>query len=126
MKVHTPRGEKVDLLTVNIGPSHPATHGALRAFVALDGEIITAAAQEIGYLHRGFEKMVEQGTYQQVLPYTDRLNYCSAILNNIGFCVTAEKMFEVEVPERCQVLRVLLSELSRLIDHLVCVAAAAV
>jgi NADH:ubiquinone oxidoreductase subunit D len=126
VKVHTPRGEKVDLLTVNIGPSHPATHGALRAFVALDGEIITAAAQEIGYLHRGFEKMVEQGTYQQVLPYTDRLNYCSAILNNIGFCVTAEKMFEVEVPERCQVLRVLLSELSRLIDHLVCVAAAAV
>jgi len=126
VKVHTPRGEKVDLLTVNIGPSHPATHGALRAFVALDGEIITAAAQEIGYLHRGFEKMVEQGTYQQVLPYTDRLNYCSAILNNIGFCVTAEKMFEVEVPERCQTLRVLLSELSRLIDHLVCVAAAAV
>lgn len=126
MKVHTPRGEKVDLLTVNIGPSHPATHGALRAFVALDGEIITAAAQEIGYLHRGFEKMVVQGTYQQVLPYTDRLNYCSAILNNIGFCITAEKMFEVDVPERCQVLRVLLSEMSRLIDHLVCVAAAAV
>lgn len=126
MKVNTPTGEKVDLLTVNIGPSHPATHGALRAFVALDGEIITAASQEIGYLHRGFEKMVEQGTYQQVLPYTDRLNYCSAILNNIGFCVTAEKMFEVDVPERCQTLRVLLSEMSRLIDHLVCIAAAAV
>ncbi len=126
MKVRSPNGEKVDLLTVNIGPSHPATHGALRAFVALDGEIITAAAQEIGYLHRGFEKMVEQGTFQQVLPYTDRLNYCSAILNNIGFCLTAEKMFGVEVPERCQTLRVLLSEMSRLIDHLVCVAAASV
>ena len=126
MKVHTPQGEKIDLLTVNIGPSHPATHGALRAFVALDGEVIAAAAQEIGYLHRGFEKMVEQGTYQQVLPYTDRLNYCSAILNNIGFCLAAEDMFGVEVPERCQTLRVLLSELSRIIDHLVCVSAALV
>lgn len=124
MKVQTPKGEKVDLLTVNIGPSHPATHGALRAFVALDGEIITAASQEIGYLHRGFEKMVEQGTYQQVLPYTDRLNYCSAILNNIGFCLATENMFRVEVPERGQTLRVLLSEISRIIDHLVCVAAA--
>lgn len=124
MKVHTPNGEKIDLLTVNIGPSHPATHGALRAFVALDGEVVAAAAQEIGYLHRGFEKMIEQGTYQQVLPYTDRLNYCSAILNNVGFCLAAEKMFGVEVPERCQVLRVLVSELSRIIDHLVCVAAA--
>ena len=126
MKVRNQEGEKIDLLTVNIGPSHPATHGALRAFVALDGEMIRAAVTEIGYLHRGFEKMVEQGTYQQVLPYTDRLNYCSAILNNIGFSHTVEKMFEVEIPERATVLRVLLSELSRLIDHQVCIAAAAV
>lgn len=125
MKVLTPQGEKIDLLTVNIGPSHPATHGALRAFVALDGETIAGTVTEIGYLHRGFEKMVEQGTWQQVLPYTDRLNYCSAILNNIGFCHTIERMFEVEVPERAKVLRVLLSELSRIIDHVVCVAAAA-
>lgn len=126
MKVLTPDHEKVDLLTINIGPSHPATHGALRAFVALDGETIAGAVTEIGYLHRGFEKMVEQGTFQQVLPYTDRLNYCSAILNNIGFCHTIERMFQVDLPERARVLRVLLSELSRIIDHMVCVAAAAV
>jgi len=124
MKTLTPDGEKLDLFTVNIGPSHPATHGALRSFVALDGEVVVAAVGEIGYLHRGFEKMVEQGTYQQVLPYTDRLNYCSAILNNIGFCKAVESMFQVGVPERATVLRVLLSELSRVIDHLVCVAAA--
>ncbi|HNY30465.1 MAG TPA: NADH-quinone oxidoreductase subunit D [Fibrobacteria bacterium] len=125
MKVLTPQGEKIDLLTVNIGPSHPATHGALRAFVALDGETIASAVSEIGYLHRGFEKMVEQGTWQQVLPYTDRLNYCSAILNNVGFCHTIERMFEIDVPDRTRELRVLLSELSRIIDHSVCVAAAA-
>ena len=77
----------------------------------------------MGYLHRGFEKMVEQGTYNMVLPYTDRLNYCSAILNNIGFCKAAETMFGVEVPERTQRLRVIVGELSRIIDHLVCVGA---
>ena len=126
MKVRAPQGDKIDLLTVNIGPSHPATHGALRAFVALDGETIAGAVTEIGYLHRGFEKMVEQGTYQQVLPYTDRLNYCSAIANNIGFCHVVESMFEVDIPERATVLRVLLTELSRIIDHEVCIAAACV
>lgn len=126
MKVITPEGDKVDLLTVNIGPSHPATHGALRNFVALDGEIIVASATEIGYLHRGFEKMVERGTYQQVLPYTDRLNYCSAIMNNVGFCHAAESMFRVEIPERATTIRVIVAELSRIIDHLVCVSAALV
>jgi NADH-quinone oxidoreductase subunit D/NADH-quinone oxidoreductase subunit C/D len=123
MKVRNRSGEVIDLMTVNIGPSHPATHGTLRIFAALDGESVVAAVSEIGYLHRGFEKMVEQGTFQQVLPYTDRLNYCSAMMNNIGFCKAAEAMFGVEVPERCIVLRVILSELSRIIDHLVCVCA---
>lgn len=126
MKVITPEGDKIDLLTVNIGPSHPATHGALRNFVALDGETIVASATEIGYLHRGFEKMVERGTYQQVLPYTDRLNYCSAIMNNVGFCHVAESMFRVEIPERATTIRVIVAELSRIIDHLVCVSAALV
>ena len=124
MKVLSPDGEKLDLFTVNIGPSHPATHGALRSFVALDGEEIIASVGEIGYLHRGFEKMVERGTFNQVLPYTDRLNYCSAIMNNVGFCKAAESMFEAEIPERATTLRVLLCELTRVIDHLVCVAAA--
>jgi NADH-quinone oxidoreductase subunit D/NADH-quinone oxidoreductase subunit C/D len=123
MRVRRPDGEVVDLMTVNVGPSHPATHGTLRALCALDGETIAAAVCEMGYLHRGFEKMVEQGTYQQVLPFTDRLNYCSAMMNNIGFCKAAERMFAVEVPERCITLRIILCELSRIIDHLVCVCA---
>ncbi|MBA3685730.1 MAG: NADH-quinone oxidoreductase subunit D [Planctomycetes bacterium] len=123
MKVLTPKGEQLELLTVNMGPSHPATHGTLRVFCALDGETIVASMCEMGYLHRGFEKMVEQGTYTMVLPYTDRLNYCSAMMNNIGFCKAVEKMFAVTVPERCVVLRVILCELSRIIDHLVCVGA---
>ncbi len=121
MKVLTRANEPQDLMTVNIGPSHPATHGTLRIFAALDGETIEAAACEMGYLHRGFEKMVEQGTYTMVLPYTDRLNYCSAMINNIGFCKAVEKMFNVTVPERCITLRVVLMELSRIIDHMVCV-----
>jgi len=115
--------EPLELMTINLGPSHPATHGTLRIFTALDGESIVAACCEIGYLHRGFEKMSEQGTYTMVLPYTDRLNYCSSILNNIAFCKAAEKMFGVELPERCVTLRVILCELSRIIDHLVCVGA---
>ena len=123
MKVSSAQGESLDLMTVNIGPSHPATHGALRIFAALDGENVIGAACEIGYLHRGFEKMIEQGTFQMVLPYTDRLNYCSSMMNNIGFCKAAERMFDIELPERCVLLRVVLCELSRIIDHLVCVAA---
>ena len=123
MKVETSAGDLIELMTVNMGPSHPATHGTLRAFCALDGETIKAAACEMGYLHRGFEKMVEQGTYNMVLPYTDRLNYCSAMLNNIGFCKAVESMFGVEIPERCVRLRVIIGELSRVIDHLVCVGA---
>ena len=123
MRVITPNGETADLMTLNLGPSHPATHGTLRVFAALDGETISAAVCEMGFLHRGFEKMVEQGTYSQVLPFTDRLNYCSAMINNIGFCKAVEKMFGVEVPERCIVLRVILMELSRIIDHFVCALA---
>ena len=108
------RGEVVELMTVNMGPSHPATHGTLRALCALDGETISAAVCEMGYLHRGFEKMTEQGTYTQVLPYTDRLNYCSAMLNNIGFCKAVEGMFGVEIPERTITLRVIIGELNRI------------
>jgi NADH-quinone oxidoreductase subunit D/NADH-quinone oxidoreductase subunit C/D len=80
--------------------------------------------EEIGYLHRGFEKMVERGTWQQVVPYTDRLNYCSAIMNNIAYCRAVETMFGIELPERTKVLRVIVNELSRINDHFVCVAAA--
>ncbi|MBR2094433.1 MAG: NADH-quinone oxidoreductase subunit D [Fibrobacter sp.] len=124
MIVLDPNGEKLNLMPLNVGPSHPATHGCLRFLAAMDGETIVASVEEIGYLHRGFEKMVERGTWQQVIPYTDRLNYCSAIMNNIAFCRAVENMFGAEITERCKVLRVIVNELSRINDHFVCVAAA--
>ena len=124
MIVLDPNGEKLNLMPLNVGPSHPATHGCLRFMAAMDGETIVASVEEIGYLHRGFEKMVERGTWQQVVPYTDRLNYCSAIMNNIAYCRAVENMFGIELPERTKVLRVIVNELSRINDHFVCVAAA--
>lgn len=108
---------------LNLGPSHPATHGAIRILTALDGETISACVLETGYLHRGFEKTVETKTYNQVVPYTDRLNYCSAISNNIGYAKTIEKMLGIDITPRCTTMRVILMELSRVIDHLVCNAA---
>jgi NADH-quinone oxidoreductase subunit C/D len=118
----TPKDRK-DLVMVNLGPSHPATHGTLRALCALDGETIVAAVTEIGYLHRGFEKDCEVHTFQQCIPYTDRLNYVSAIMNNIGFCKAVERMLGIEVPARALYIRVITAELNRIIDHLVCAGA---
>lgn len=112
-----------DLMFLNLGPAHPASHGTIRTFVALDGETIISAVSEIGYLHRGFEKSCEDHTYNQIIPYTDRLNYCSAILNNIAFAHTVEGMLGVTITERAQFIRVIIGELSRVIDHLVCLAA---
>ncbi|HEY9724343.1 MAG TPA: NADH dehydrogenase (quinone) subunit D [Oscillatoriaceae cyanobacterium] len=110
-----------ELMFLNIGPSHPATHGTLRAFVALDGETIAAAVTETGYLHRGFEKTCEHRTYNQAIPYTDRLNYCSAILNNIGFAKAIEKLLDIEITDRCKFIRVAVGELMRIADHLICI-----
>lgn len=110
-----------DLLTVNLGPSHPATHGALRIECLLDGETILEAKSEIGYIHRCFEKEAEDHTWAQVMPYTDRLNYCSAMLNNSIYALAVEKMCGVEATPRANAIRVIVSELSRIIDHLVCV-----
>ncbi|MCB9834294.1 MAG: NADH-quinone oxidoreductase subunit D [Planctomycetes bacterium] len=112
-----------ELVPVNIGPAHPATHGTLRLFAKLDGETVVRVSPEIGYLHRGFEKHSESGSWTMVIPYTDRLNYCSAMLNNVAWCHGVEKMLGIEVPERTQYIRVIVSELSRIIDHAVCVAA---
>ncbi len=112
-----------DVMFLNLGPAHPASHGTIRTFVALEGETIVSAVSEIGYLHRGFEKSCENHTYNQIIPYTDRLNYCSAILNNIAFAHTVESMLGVELPHRGQFIRVIIGELSRVIDHLVCLAA---
>jgi len=120
-----PRFEDVDTdferVTLNLGPSHPATHGTLRIVATLDGETIIGADQEIGYLHRCFEKMSETHTYQQVIPYTDRLNYMSAIINNVGYCMTVEKLLGITAPPRAQHIRLMLSEFMRIADHLVCI-----
>lgn len=106
---------------LNIGPSHPAMHGTLRVMVELDGETVVRAQPEIGYLHRCFEKMAETHPYNQVIPYTDRLNYCSAPMNNVGYCKTVERLLGVEIPPKAQAMRVILSELSRIIDHIISV-----
>jgi NADH-quinone oxidoreductase subunit C/D len=108
-------------VTLNLGPSHPATHGTLRMVVTLDGETIVGSEQEIGYLHRCFEKMSETHTYQQVIPYTDRLNYCSSVINNVGYCMTVEKLLGIEAPERAQHVRLMLSEFYRISDHIICI-----
>ncbi len=121
-KGYTPE-EINDLMLLNVGPSHPASHGTIRNFVALEGETITACVTEIGYLHRGFEKSCENHTYSQVIPYTDRLNYCSAILNNIGYSKAVEEMLKIDITARAKSIRVIIGELSRIIDHLVCNAA---
>jgi len=116
-------GEEIasDYLAVNLGPSHPATHGALRVEALLDGETIIHSRSEIGYLHRCFEKEAEDHTWTQIIPYTDRLNYVSALTNNVGYVLAVEKLLQIDVPERCRVIRVIVAELGRIMDHLVCV-----
>lgn len=110
-------------MSINLGPSHPATHGTVRIVAELDGEIIKKADVEIGFLHRGFEKSAENATWTQVLPYTDRLNYVSPLLNNVGYVMAVEKLLGVKDPERSQYIRVIAGELSRICDHLTCVGA---
>ncbi|HSK78537.1 MAG TPA: NADH dehydrogenase (quinone) subunit D [Thermoanaerobaculia bacterium] len=107
-------------MTINIGPSHPAMHGTFRLMAVLDGETIMASDVEIGYLHRCFEKMSETHTWQHVIPYTDRLNYCSAFINNVGYCRTVEQLLGIEAPPRAVWARTILSEFSRIMDHCVC------
>ncbi len=114
-----------DTMLLNMGPSHPAMHGTIRIMLELDGERILNSEVEVGYLHRGFEKQCENRTYFNLLPYTDRLNYVSPLINNLGYVMTLEKMLGVEVPERAHYIRVIMSELSRISDHLTCLAAMA-
>src|SRR5215475_7779577 len=110
-------------MNINLGPSHPAMHGTVRLRVELEGETIVHVDPEIGFLHRGFQKSCENVTWNQCLPYTDRLNYVSAIMNNLGFLKAVEKLVGVEIPERAQYIRVAASELHRMHDHLTCVGA---
>jgi NADH-quinone oxidoreductase subunit D len=112
-------------VVVNVGPSHPATHGTIQIVAELDGETVTRADVHCGYLHRGFEKEAEHHTYHNVIPYTDRLNYCSALNNNFAYAEAVERLLGIEITPRCRWLRTLLSEYSRIADHVTCVAAAA-
>lgn len=114
-----------DPMRLNMGPAHPAMHGTIRMVLDLDGEIIMNVDVQPGYLHRGFEKSCERGTYAQVFPYADRLNYVSPMLNNVGFSLAVEKLLGIEVPERCQYYRVILGELARITDHFTCNGAGA-
>lgn len=113
-------------MIVNIGPSHPMTHGTLRMQFELDGEHIERAALEIGYLHRCFEKEAEERTWNQIVPYCERLNYLSPVSNSIGWCLAVEKLLNIEAPPRAQAIRVILCEVNRIMDHMVCIGAAAV
>lgn len=113
-----------EIMEIQMGPSHPASHGTIKFNLKLDGERIVDCDVEVGYLHRAFEKMCEQGTWTQVFPYTDRLNYASPCINNVGFALAVEKLLGIEVPERCKYLRMIMSEVSRITDHLTCLGAA--
>jgi len=110
-------------MIVNIGPSHPATHGTIQIIAELDGEKVIRADVHCGYLHRGFEKECESHTWHNLIPYVDRLNYCSALINDFAYCEAVEKLMGIEITPRCKYLRTLLSEYSRLADHLTCIAA---
>jgi NADH-quinone oxidoreductase subunit D len=114
-------------LPLNMGPSHPAMHGTVRMVLEVEGEKISSADVQIGYLHRCFEKESEYATWTQVFPYTDRLNYISPMLNNVGYAMAVEKLMGIEtlVPERAQFIRVIVGEISRITDHLTCLGASA-
>jgi NADH-quinone oxidoreductase subunit D len=113
---------ETNLMTINMGPQHPATHGVLRLLLELDGEIIVKAEPHIGYLHRGVEKLAESLTYPQALTMTDRLDYTSALSNNLAYCLAVEKLLDIQIPKRAQYLRVLFAELQRIAAHLLWVA----
>lgn len=106
--------------TINLGPTHPATHGVFQNIMELDGEKVVSAEQTVGYIHRAFEKLAERRPLYQVTPLTDRLNYCSAPINNMGWHITCERLLGVQTPKRVDYLRVLIMELARIADHLIC------
>jgi NADH-quinone oxidoreductase subunit D len=106
--------------TLNLGPTHPATHGIFQNVMKMDGELIVEAEPTIGYIHRAFEKLAERRPFGQITPITDRMNYCSSPINNMGWHMTAEKLAGIEIPKRVQYLRVIIMELSRIADHIIC------
>ena len=116
--IETPAGPSQPMV-LNMGPQHPSTHGVLRVILELDGEIVLKAKPVIGYLHTGIEKSCESKTYSQCITLTDRIDYLAPLSNNLGFCLAAEKLIQIEVPKRAQYIRVLLTELTRITSHLV-------
>lgn len=109
-------------LLINMGPHHPATHGVLRLVLEVEGEVIRKCIPHIGYLHRGVEKLAEDLTYVQALPITDRLDYLSSMVNNVGFCLAVEKLLGIDVPERAKFIRTMMAEMARICSHLVWIA----
>jgi NADH-quinone oxidoreductase subunit D len=118
------KGSREGSVIVNIGPSHPATHGTIQIVAELNGERVVRTDVHCGYLHRGFEKECESHTWHNLIPYVDRLNYCSALINDFAYCEAVEKLMGIEITPRCRYLRTLLAEYSRIADHLTCTAAA--
>ncbi len=118
-------GLKVKHMFLNVGPSHPAMHGVVRIVVELDGEKVVGSDLGIGYLHRSFEKHSESIYYNGVFPYTDRLNYVSPLINNVGYALAVEKLLGIETTERCKFIRMIMCEISRIADHLTCIGAMA-
>ncbi len=115
-------GLRTEKMTINMGPQHPATHGVLRLVLTLDGEVVVGAVPYVGYLHRGIEKIAENKTLHQVIPYTDRMDYLSPMSNNIGLCLAVEKLIGFETTEKCRVMRVVACELARISSHLLWLA----
>ena len=112
-------------MILNMGPQHPATHGVLRLLLKLDGETVVGSVPELGYLHRGYEKIAENGSYHEFIPHTDRLDYLSPLSNNVAYVLAVEKLLGLEVPRRAQYIRVLVSEMARIASHLVSVGSMA-
>jgi NADH-quinone oxidoreductase subunit D len=120
VKSSAPASDPKTWTTLNLGPTHPATHGIFQNILKMDGEIVRDAESTVGYIHRAFEKIAEHRPYNQITPLTDRLNYCSSPINNLGWLMTAEKLIKADIPKRVQYMRVIIMELSRIADHLVC------
>ena len=118
--VYTDNDPQTEYSTLNLGPTHPATHGVFQNVLQMDGERIVSGVSTIGYIHRAFEKIAEHRPYYQITPLTDRLNYCSSPINNMGWHMTVEKLLNIQTPKRVDYMRVIIMELARITDHIVC------
>jgi NADH-quinone oxidoreductase subunit D len=120
LNTHTDANLQSELSTLNLGPTHPATHGVFQNVLQMDGERIVSGVSTIGYIHRAFEKISEHRPFYQITPLTDRLNYCSAPINNMGWHMTVEKLLNITTPKRVDYMRVIIMELARIADHIIC------